>query len=63
MLAPHAERGSAGEYSQGCLRSKNSGSPTLSAFISSIWACNGYATSSPGDDPQQITRQVARYLF
>jgi hypothetical protein len=27
------------------------------------WACNGYATSSPGDDPQQITRQVARYLF
>src|SRR6266536_5778830 len=27
-----------GEYSQGCLRSKNSGTPTLSAAISSIWA-------------------------
>src|SRR5512133_1705146 len=26
-----------GEYSQGCLRSKNSGSPTLSAAISFIW--------------------------
>jgi EAL domain-containing protein (putative c-di-GMP-specific phosphodiesterase class I) len=27
-----------GEYSQGWVRSKNSGSPTLSAAISSIWA-------------------------
>jgi hypothetical protein len=32
---PSAQRG---EYSQGCLRSKNSGSPMLRAAISSIWA-------------------------
>jgi hypothetical protein len=38
-----------GEMITGCLRSKNSVSPTLSLFISSIWACSsgGISLRSP----------------
>ena len=39
------ESGEHGEYGQGRLRSKNSGSPTLRAAISSIWACSSGGSS------------------
>jgi hypothetical protein len=40
MPAPRSDNSQRWLYSQGCLRSKNSGSPTLIAASSSIWACS-----------------------
>ena len=44
----------------GCLRSKNSGSPTLSLFISSMVACNSGGTSLRS--PSRASASVVKYM-
>jgi hypothetical protein len=61
---PGGGRSQRGEYSQGCLRSKNSGSPTLSAFISSIWAfaSGGGSLRSPSRAAERTSGLDSTYL-
>ncbi len=49
-----------GELRIGCLRSKNSGSPMLSLFISSIWACNSGGSSLRS--PSRASASEVKYM-
>lgn len=49
-----------GELRIGCLRSKNSGSPMLRLFISSIWACNSGGSSLRS--PSRASASEVKYM-
>ena len=49
-----------GERMAGCLRSKNSGSPTLSLFISSMFACKCGGTSLRS--PSRASASEVKYM-